>query len=94
MIKLVARRRIRPECAEAFRSLAAELVEKSRAEAGNLSYTLNRSLDDPMLFCFLESWKDQAAIDFHNASEHFTRIVPQFAGLTEQQLPLERYAEE
>ena len=94
MIKLVARRRIRPECVEAFQRLAAELVEKSRAEAGNLSYTLNRSLDDPMLFCFLESWRDQAAIDFHNASEHFTRIVPQFAALTEQQLPLERYAEE
>jgi quinol monooxygenase YgiN len=29
----------------------------------------------------MECWKDQEAIDIHNATEHFTRIVPQFAAL-------------
>ena len=54
---------------------------------------MNQSQDDPTLFCFLEAWKDQAAIDYHNHSEHFTRIVPQFAALTEQPFAVERYGE-
>ena len=39
----------------------------------------------------LEVWKDQAAIDAHNASEHFTRIVPQLGALVEVADPVELY---
>ena len=64
-----------------------------RAEAGNLSYTLNQSTADVRLHAFIEVWQDQAAIDAHNRSEHFTRIVPQFAALTEERLPVEFFTE-
>ena len=93
MIKIVARRIIRPECIEAFQALAKELAACSRAEEGNLFYTLNQSNTDPRLHMFQEAWRDQAAIDAHNQSEHFTRIVPQFAALTEERLPVEFYTE-
>ena len=64
MIKIVARSIVRPECIQQYQALARELVEKSQAEAGNISYTLNQSTGDPRVHCFLEIWKDQAAIDF------------------------------
>ena len=93
MIKIIARRVIRPDCIEAFHTLAQELAAASRAEAGNLSYTLNQSPADVRLHAFIEVWQDQAAIDAHNRSEHFTRIVPQFAALTEERLPVEFFTE-
>ena len=93
MIKIIARRIIRPECIERFQALAQELAACSRSEAGNVSYTLNQSTSDPRLHVFLEIWQDQDAISAHNQTEHFTRIVPQFAELTLERLPVELYTE-
>ncbi len=93
MIKIVARRVIRLECIESFEALARELVQESQQEPGCLSYTLNRSRSDPRVHLFIECWADQAAIDAHNASEHFQRLVPQFAALTEQRVPPELFEE-
>ena len=76
MIKIVAKMYVKPECLDAFKTQAKELVEKSASEEGNISYTLNRSTADPCVLAFIEFWKDQDAIDAHNASEHFKRILP------------------
>ena len=84
MIKIIARRIIKPDCIEAFEALAAELVRESRKEPGCLSYTLNRSTQDPRIHMFIEA---------HNASAHFTRLVPQFAPLSEERLPTEFFTE-
>ncbi len=93
MIKIVARCVVREDCIAQYQELAKELVAKSQAEEGNLSYTLNQSLSDPRVHTFLECWKDQAAIDSHNASEHFTRIIPQMAALREGRGSVELYTE-
>lgn len=82
MIKIVAKLTVREDEIGAFQGLARELVEKSRAEAGNVSYSLNQSVSDPKEHAFIEIWKDQAAIDTHNASAHFTTIFPKLAALT------------
>ncbi len=76
MIKIVAKNYVKPEYVQAFKDMAKELIEKSRAEEGNIFYTLNVSKNDPNTLVFIENWKDQAAIDFHNKTEHFTSIVP------------------
>lgn len=81
MIKIVARQIIRKDCIEKYRELTRELVEKSAAEEGNISYTSNQSISDERVHSFIEIWKDQEAIDLHNATEHFQRIVPQLAEL-------------
>ena len=93
MIKIIARRVVRPENIEQYEALARELVEKSQAEAGNVSYTLNKSTADPKVHTFIEIWKDQAAIDFHNDTEHFTRIVPQLRPMRESSDPVELFTE-
>ena len=73
--------------------LAKELVEKSRAEAGNVSYSLNELVGDPTTRAFIEIWKDQAAIDVHNATEHFTDILPKLAALCESAQPVNLFTE-
>lgn len=79
MIKIVAKNHVKPECVQAFKDTAKELIEKSRAEEGNIFYTLNVSRNDPNTLVFIEDWKDQEAISFHNQTEHFTSILPKLA---------------
>lgn len=81
MIRIVAENFIKPEHRERFLELARELVDGTRAEAGNISYKLHTDMADGNHFTFIEEWKDEAAIKAHNESAHFTRIVPQFAPL-------------
>lgn len=93
MIKIVAKTLVREECVEEFKTLARELVEKSRAEAGNISYSLNQSLADPRTFAIIEMWQDRAVLKAHSVSEHFTRIAPQLGKFAEQSFPMEMYTE-
>ena len=54
----------KPECAEAFRALAAPCVEASRKEAGNVSYGLYTGKEDGNKFFFVEVWKDEEDKDY------------------------------
>ncbi len=93
MIKIIAKRLVKEDKVEEFKALAAELVKKSQAEEGNIFYTLNVSTEKPNLLIFIECWKDKEAIKIHNATEHFTRIVPQMGPLCEEAYPVELYNE-
>ncbi|NSB12756.1 putative quinol monooxygenase [Clostridium beijerinckii] len=76
MIKIVAKSVIKNEQIEKYLKLAKELVDKSRKEEGCISYGLFQDINDSSIFTFIEEWKDEEAINLHNNSEHFTRIVP------------------
>lgn len=93
MIKITAKLVVKEEKISEFQEMAKELVEKSRAEEGNISYSLNQSIQDPKVHCFIEIWKDQAAIDSHNASEHFTRILPALGAMGEGDPEIELFTE-
>jgi quinol monooxygenase YgiN len=84
MITIVASGSVQVERIEDFAELALDLVGASRSEAGNVSYDFYADLADPAKFTFIEVWRDQAAIDLHNASPHFQGFVekagPLFAG--------------
>lgn len=54
-----------------------ELVDKTREEAGCISYELTHDLKDKGHFLFIEKWVDEAALQIHTESEHFTRLIPQ-----------------
>jgi len=83
MITIVAKFIVHKGQESAFLKLIEELGETSRAEDGNIEYVLHKKVDDPLTYCLIEKWKDQAAIDFHNSSSHFTTIVPQIGELAE-----------
>ena len=84
MITIVARCSVKADKVEDLVELALDLVKASRSEAGNVSYDFYADLADPAKFTFVEVWKDQAAIDLHNAIPHFRGFVdkagPLFAG--------------
>ncbi|GAC1654081.1 MAG: hypothetical protein NVS9B12_04470 [Vulcanimicrobiaceae bacterium] len=51
-------------------------IAASRAEDGNRSYRIYRSLEEPRRFFLLEEYDDEAAFEAHQKTEHFqTHIV-------------------
>lgn len=75
MITIVARCSVKAEKVDELVELALDLVKSSRNESGNVSYNFYEDLEDPTKFMFIEVWKDQAAIDSHNAAPHFLNFV-------------------
>lgn len=93
MIKIVAKMVIQEDKVDEFVKTAEELVAKSSAEEGNIFYTLNRSIDKANEFCFIECWRDKEATAIHEASEHFTRILPQTAAMAAEPPQISLYTE-
>ncbi|MFL0168457.1 putative quinol monooxygenase [Candidatus Clostridium helianthi] len=81
MIRIVAQSVVKDDKREEYINLAKELIEKSRQEQGCISYGLFQDIKNPSIITFIEDWEDQKAIDLHNNTEHFKRIVPLFADL-------------
>ncbi len=79
MIRIVAARTVRAECTAVYEKLARKLVRASAAEDGCASYTLNRKVDDPQGYCFVEVWRDRVALETHQASAHFKELVPKLS---------------
>ena len=84
MIKIVARTVVKEGMVDAYLETVKDLVQASAAEEGNITYTLNQDINNPRAFAMIEIWKDQDAIDKHNASEHFQTIVPKLGGMAEE----------
>lgn len=81
MIKVIATFNFKAGNIAKVKTLCAELIEATRKEAGCIQYDLLQSDKDENVMAFVENWESQEALDVHSASEHFTRIVPQLAGL-------------
>lgn len=93
MIRIVAQSVIKDDKKEAFIQLAKELIEKSREEKGCISYGLFQDINNPSIITFIEDWEDQNAINLHNNSEHFKRIVPLLAEFRESKGDVNLYKE-
>jgi quinol monooxygenase YgiN len=83
MITIVAKSVVLEGKAEEFKALARKLVAESQKESGCLSYDLYQEVNQPNVLTFIEVWKDKEAIEKHNASRHFTHIVPKLGALRE-----------
>ena len=62
---------VKAEKADEFAAAAKAVIAASRAEPGNISYTLLQDAYDKTTFFFFEEWKSQKAIDEHFATPHF-----------------------
>ena len=71
MIRVVAKIHIKPGSNEAVRKAAQEMIDKSRAEAGNGFYDLLQSTSDKNTMAFLEQWDSQSVLDEHMKTAHF-----------------------
>ena len=55
--------------------VASGVVERVRAEEGNLRYEYFFSMDDPETVLLIDCWRDQAALDAHHKSEMMAEIA-------------------
>ena len=51
------------------------LVEKIRAEKGNLRYEYFLPLDDPETVLLIDAWENEEALDFHHKSPDMKEIA-------------------
>jgi quinol monooxygenase YgiN len=77
MLTIVAKNFVKPSEKARFVIAAKELIECSKKEEGCIAYDLYEDTRNENVLTFIECWQDKKAIDLHNKSEHFTRIVPQ-----------------
>jgi quinol monooxygenase YgiN len=91
MITIIVKSIVKEGMKDKFLEKAMELVDSSRAERGCLSYNLYEDTKDSKIMTFIEEWIDEKAIQKHNNSEHFTRIVPELAKLREGKPELNLY---
>ncbi|RBP07788.1 putative quinol monooxygenase [Rossellomorea aquimaris] len=75
MIIIHAEFHINPTKEEAFLEEIRPLVAESRAEEGNISYDLMKDIERESVYTMVEVWRDAAAVESHNASEHFSSFV-------------------
>ena len=78
MITIIAMFELKPECAGSFKGLAAECIDASRREEGNVDYRFYAGKEDKNRYFFIEVWKDEEAIAAHNASTHFQKFAGAF----------------
>lgn len=92
MIRLNAFFEIKDDVAtEQVKALTDELVEKSRKEEGNKGYDLFVSTTNPRVYLFCESWENEAVLEKHKQTAHFTRIISQLSQLLKGELSLEAF---
>ena len=65
----------RPGHEERVAEILRMMVEKTRQEPGCIHYDVNRSIDDPCRFLIYEVYRDDAALNDHQESDHFQRHV-------------------
>ena len=75
MIHILASFEVKNDKLSDFIKLCNELIKESRAEEGCVSYHLQQNTEKENHLVFVEEWKSNEAIEKHNASGHFTRIV-------------------
>ena len=69
-ITVIARLTAKPGYEEQVRAQSISLVEPSRAETGNLSYSTFNSATDPREWVVVEEWESREDFERHLASAH------------------------
>lgn len=73
--EIIAKWRIKESETPRILELLPELAEKSKAEAGNVSYVIYQSETAPNELILHECYRDAEAAEAHKKSDHYQRIV-------------------
>lgn len=79
-LSVVATITARSEFRTEVRQALDQVIPPSRAEAGCLQYDLHVTRDKPDSFVMIERWQDDATLDRHMATPHFTALVAAIDG--------------
>ena len=78
---IIAKVNLKPEKVADFIAVAKEMIQKSNQESGCLFYQLYQDPYDHSKFVFVEKYKNQAAVDFHFATEYFKSFGPKIGDM-------------
>jgi quinol monooxygenase YgiN len=74
MLVVLARLFVKPERQADFARRAQPVIAATRAEQGNLSYTLYKSTESDQEFIYVETWASRADLERHSKSEHIRKF--------------------
>jgi len=75
MIVITGKITLDPGKKDEVTAAALEMMEATRAEAGNLEYAFTWDLVDAGVLRVVEQWEDQAALDAHFESPHMAAFI-------------------
>ncbi len=81
MIVLVVKLELKEGKKDEFIEIARSIIAGSQKEEGNIEYNLYEELDEKNTVAFIEKWKDQNALDFHETTEHFVKNIGKLKNL-------------
>ena len=65
---------------------AKELVAASLTDKGNVAYDIFESATRKEVLMICETWQDAESLSVHEASAHFTTLVPKIQSMAEMKL--------
>ncbi len=72
-------------------AIALEMTAETHKEPGVIRYTFHSPVDDPATLFVYEEWKDQAALDYHNGSDHMKVFQGKIAGVIQGDVRVDKY---
>ena len=90
-VRVVAKIIARADAAEAMKAIVLTLTDRSRKEAGCISYEALQDQTAPERFVLVEEWSSTAALDAHNRTPHFHEAVSAAGPLLAAPLEVGRY---
>lgn len=85
MVTVIVRVKAIEERRKEFLTLVSEFVEKTRKEEGCTAHEFLQDVNNKNNFVFVEKWVDEEAVNRHNNSDHFVRIIGQLRNLEEKE---------
>lgn len=85
-ITIVVPIKAKDEKIEEVRCRLIEMVAFTRKEKGNIGYTLHEEIGNPGSFVIYETWKDQAALDFHMEQHYLKKLLEDASKLLKEDI--------
>ncbi len=64
-----------PEDGDRAEAILRELRDASRSESGIVEFNVARGEENRNVFALWEVYRDEEALDFHRATDHYQRLV-------------------
>ena len=94
MFVVAAKIKAKEGAADTLSSMFRDMVEwVTRNEPETVSFSCNRSTDDPAQFLFFERYTSKGAFRAHAASERFLEFAAAIQGLVDGAIHIETYEE-
>jgi quinol monooxygenase YgiN len=91
MLVIAGTIRLDPGRRETADAAALEMMEETRKEPGNISYTFSSDLRDPGTVYLFEEWESQEALDAHFRAPHMAKFQGVLGGLGIREMSVQKY---